>query len=129
MSVKQLVILLLIVFAVVSCENFYNDNDDYEEAIAMVESVRIDTVINLTATISLTCITPTPCWHFSRVVDQRDSNQIYLTMYRKAKKYETCIQVISGFTHTMTLSVPTPGTYTLKIYRTPTSTMDTTIVF
>ncbi|MFA6456130.1 MAG: hypothetical protein WCW40_04850, partial [Bacteroidota bacterium] len=102
MSVKQLVFLSLIVIAVVSCENFYNDNDEYEEAIAMVDSIRIDTVVNTTATISLSCITPTPCWHFSRIVERRDSNQIYLTMYRKAKKYETCIQVISGFMHTMT---------------------------
>lgn len=125
----RLLLLLGAVFAVVSCENFYDDNQEYEEAVALVESVRIDTVIGTTATVSLTCMTPTPCWSFSRVDEHRQGKEIHLTVYRKEKKYQTCIQVVSSFTHTMNISVPSAGTYVLKIYRTPTSTLDSTIVF
>ncbi len=121
--------LLLLVFAVCSCENFYDDGDEYDEAIAMVEKVTIDTVLQRQATIGLHCFAPNPCWGFSRIVEKRDSNQIHLTVYRKAKRYQTCIQVVSSFTHQHTISVDAPGTYHINIYRTPSATLDTTVVF
>lgn len=120
-------IFLFALIAIVGCENLNDDSQEYEEAIAMVESFTVDTTFNKTATISLNCFAPTPCWSFSRIIEQRDSNEIHLTVYRKEKKYQTCVQVVSSFVHTMNISVTNPGSYTIKIYRTPTTTLDTTI--
>lgn len=128
-GMRNIIALLAVLITVVSCENFYDDSDEYEEAIAMVESVRVDSVRNLTATVTFTCGTPTPCWSFSRIAETRDSNTIRMTLYRKVKKNITCIQVVGSFQQTITITVLAPGLYTLKIYRTPTTTTDTTIVF
>ncbi|MCK9409187.1 MAG: hypothetical protein WCX28_13445 [Bacteriovoracaceae bacterium] len=125
---KTIVSILAIIF-VVSCENFYDDDEEYIESIAIVESLHVDTVVNKTATVTLTCPTPTPCWNFSRVEEKRVSNNIHLTLYRKVKKNITCVQVTGSFKHTMDINVPTSGAYTIKIYQTLTTTMDTTIVF
>jgi hypothetical protein len=121
--------LFLIVTAVFGCENFYDDTDEYEERIAQVSSVRIDTIVNMTASVSITCGTPTPCWSFSRVEETRDSVSVRWTVYQKVKKNITCVQMTGSFTQTLEITVPKPGTYTLKIYRTPITTLDTTIVF
>jgi hypothetical protein len=129
LSVKQILLLLAIVGIVIGCENFYDDDDEYIEAIANVESMRVDTVVNRTATITVSCATPTPCWNFSRITDVRDSNIVRWTVHTKVKKNITCIQMVGSFKQTLELTVPAAGIYTLKIYRTPTTTMDTTITF
>lgn len=121
-------LIFIFVLSAWSCENFYDDTDEYDEAIALVEKITVDTVFNATARISLHCFAPNPCWGFSRLVEKRDSNQIHVTVYRKAKRNQTCIQVVSSFTYTFDYTVDAPGSYTIKIYRTPTTTMDTTIV-
>lgn len=128
-GVRHIVILIIIILSIVSCENFYNDSDEYIEAIANVQSMRVDTVVSLTAKVTVMVSTPTPCWSYSRITDTRDSNTVNWTVYTKVKKNITCIQVVGSFTQTIDLVVPKPGRYTLKIYRTPTTTMDTTITF
>lgn len=124
-------IALLFSFLVplVSCEDVLDGPDEYDEAVALVETFRVDTVAGRTATLSFYCVTPTPCWSFSRVEESRSGRTVHFTLYRKLKRNVTCVQVIGSFTHTMQVTVPDTGAYTFKVYRTPTSTMDTTIVF
>lgn len=128
-GVKHILLLTAIAGIVLGCENFYDDDDEYIEAIANVGAVHVDTVVNRTATITLSGSMPTPCWTFSRIAETRDSNTVRWTAYIKVKKNITCIQVVGSFTQTLELTVPSAGMYTLKIYRTPTTTMDTTITF
>jgi hypothetical protein len=126
---RHILLLAVIVGVVVSCENFYDDTDEYVEAIANVGSMRVDTVVNMTAKVTVFVGTPTPCWSFSRITDTRDSGVIRWTVYTKVKKNITCVQMTGSFTQQLSLTVAAPGTYTLKIYKTPDSTLDTTIVF
>ncbi|NUN69710.1 MAG: hypothetical protein HUU02_08370 [Bacteroidetes bacterium] len=121
-------LLLAVLLTAVSCENVLDGEPEYEEAVAYVESFRVDTVAGPNVTLSFICMTPTPCWSFSRVEEVRSGRSAHFTLYRKLKRNVTCIQVIGSFTHTMQVTVQDTGAFTFKVYRTPTTTLDTTIV-
>lgn len=122
-------VLLSSLVALVSCEDVLDGEDQYDEAVAYVESFRVDTVVGKTATLSFFCMTPTPCWSFSRAEEIRSGRTAHFTLYRKLKRNVTCVQVIGSFTHTMQVTVQDTGSFTFKVYRMPTTTIDTTIVF
>jgi len=124
-----IILLMSTLVALASCEDVLDGQDEYDEAVAYVETFRVDTVVGKSATLSFFCMTPTPCWSFSRVEEVRSVRSSHFTLYRKLKRNVTCVQVIGSFIHTMQVTVPDTGAYTFKVYRTPTTTMDTTIVF
>ncbi len=124
---RQWFFLCMCAAAFAGCEQVNDDNEEYEEGVALVEQFTVDAVVNGQATVTVQCFAPNPCWHFSRVTDLRDSAGVLLTVYRKIKKYQTCPDVVSGFSHTFVTSVPAAGPYTIRIYRTSTTSLDTTL--
>lgn len=129
MLLRSLLLLGAAVLLLSACENLFDDTSEYDEAVAMVDSVHVDTIRSLTATVSFLCYTPTPCWSFSRTAETRTGNDIAVTVYRRVKRNITCVQMTGSFRRSVDFTVPAPGRYTLKFYRTTTTTLDTTITF
>lgn len=126
---RRLILLFVGAATIAGCEQLNEDNEEYEEAVALVEQFSVDTVANHQATVTVRCFSPNPCWLFSRVSELRESTGVLLTVHRKIKKYQTCPDVVSGFSHTFAVALPPAGPYTIRIYRTPTTSLDTTLTY
>lgn len=74
----------------------------------------------------LTIGTPTPCWNHSEVEINKDGNDIYLKVIAELDPEINCIQVLGSYETSVKVQVDDPGEYTLHLWQSETTTLDTT---
>jgi len=109
--------------------DFFGVDEKNVDRLASIDSIRVVSKKDLTASINLYATVPEPCWLYSRHTEFRDNKELTYRVYVQRIENVVCPQVLTTLTFPLELRVPSRGEYTLRFHRSDTETLDTTITF
>jgi len=109
--------------------DFFGPDETLNDQLAPADRIRIDSVKNLTAAVTVFSACPDPCWLYSRSTSSQEDKAITMTFYKVRKENASCPDVTTDLVIPVSVRVQSAGTYTLRFTRSATATLDTTITF
>jgi len=109
--------------------DFFGPDESLKDVVAPADSIQIVSVADLTAKINVYSRCGDPCWLYSRSTESHTEDEIMMKFYKIRKEQNACPQVITWMAIPVEIKVSTAGKYTLRFYRSETSTLDTTVTF
>lgn len=91
------------------------------------ESIKSLSVNGRTISATVVYLTPESCWGFVRADHSISGPTITVTVFARRLTNNPCLQVLTPVDAPLSLIVPGPGTYTLKFWRQPDGSLDTTV--
>lgn len=107
--------------------DFFGPDESLNDVIAPADSIRFVSVQDRAITINVYSRCSDPCWLYSRSTETHTDNEITMKFYKVRKEQSVCPQVITWLTIPVNITVATAGKYTLKFYRSESSSLDTTV--
>ena len=92
-----------------------------------VNNIKAANVVGRSASFTVVCTVPEPCWRFVRSEITSSGNIVTATMIAQRTTKDPCLQVLVNIDAPATVTVASAGTYVFKFWRNDGSTVDTTL--